>query len=86
MDSRTTEIETLRYAWQMQLPDVQPPAENYLGVWAHYSGDSGLALEAIERTAERNNKRTLENPGAYCWSILKALIDKWCREHPEAQQ
>ena len=84
MDSRTTAIETLRYAWQMNLPGVPPPADNYLGIWVYHDNDNGLALAAIEKTAERNRKRTLENPGAYCWSILKSSITKWCSENPEA--
>lgn len=80
MDSRTEAIEALRFAWQMQIPGVPAPADNYLGIWAHYDNGNGLALEAIEATAESIARVTVHNPPAYCWNILKKLIDKRIRE------
>jgi hypothetical protein len=80
MDTRTDAIEALRFAWQMHIPGVPAPADNYLGIWAHYDNGNGLALEAIEITAESLRKITVHKPAAYCWNILKNLIDKRLRE------
>jgi len=80
MDSRTEAIESLRFAWQMLIPGFPAPADNFLGSWVHHDNGNGLALEAIEITAESLTRVTVRNPPAYCWNILKKLIDKRIRE------
>jgi hypothetical protein len=84
MDSRQTAINTLRYAWQMQLPGVSAPDERYLGIWVHFDNGNGLALDAIEATAAQHKKKPLINPSAFCWSLLKKLIDKRLQEMSNA--
>jgi hypothetical protein len=73
-------IETYRLAWQMAMPHVAVPDDRYLDKWAYFDNGNGLALEAITITADRIRFVRVRDPGAYCWNILRGLIDKRLRE------
>ena len=83
MNPRQEQIATLQTAWQLYLPSAEPLSERSARVWSHHTGDSDLALKAIEATGARHAREPLRCAEAWCWTKLKSDLDAYFRAHPQ---